>query len=400
MDLLEYQAKELLAKEGLPVPAGRLPASAYEAERSAAELGTPVVVKAQVHAGGRGKAGGIKLAATPKEAAALYDELLGKRLVTAQTGSAGAWVRQVYLEKALQIERELYLGFAIDRKEGRAVLIAASEGGMEIERNASHGSHLSRAVVDPALGLTDYALRDIAKSLGLSGAARSGLLDIARRLYAAFVRLDCTLLEINPLALLADGRLAIADCKMSIDDSALFRHAELLRFADIDATAPEEYEASKYGLSYIKLAGSGSVGCMVNGAGLAMATLDAISGRGGRCANFLDLGGGVDADAVKRAFKIILSDERVDTVLVNILGGIVRCDLVAEGIAAAVEEARASLSSGERKLRLVARLAGNHAGEGRELLAKSAASSLCRMEFASNMQEAADLAARSCRAER
>lgn len=390
MNILEYQAKELLAERGVPVPRGALPLSAYEARSVAAELGASVIVKAQIHAGGRGKAGGVKLAANPAEAAALYDELLGKNLITAQTGPSGARVRRVYMEEALPIEREFYLGFVIDRKEGRVAILAAKEGGSEVERNAS-AACLQRVVVDPALGPTAYALRDLARELGLEGPARKSFFDLVDKLYHSFVELDCSLLEVNPLALLADGSLAIADCKMAIDDSALFRHPGLLKYRDIDETTSEEYEASKYGLSYVRLDG-GSIGCMVNGAGLAMATLDAITARGGSSANFLDLGGGADADAARRAFRIILDDSRVDALLVNILGGIVSCDTVATGIEAAIAESQALMVAAGRKMRIVARLAGNHAEEGRSRLMKSGLGPSFSLKFASNMEEAASFA--------
>jgi succinyl-CoA synthetase beta subunit len=290
----------------------------------------------------------------------------------------------------LKIEREFYLGFVIDRKEGRVAVLVAKAGGSEVEGNASAAS-LLRAIVDPALGPTAHALRDLSRALGLEGSARKSFFDLVGRLYTTFIELDCSLLEVNPLALLSDGSLAIADCKMAFDDSALPRHPELLKLRDIDELPSEEYEASKHGLSYVRLEG-GSIGCMVNGAGLAMATLDAISGRGGSSANFLDLGGGADADAARRAFRIILDDSRVDTALVNILGGIVSCDEVAAGIEAAIAESQASMVAAGRKMRIVARLAGNHADEGRSRLMKIALGPGFSLKFASNMEEAASFA--------
>ena len=395
MNIHEHQAKEILGRYGVAVPRGILPASAREARAAAEELGGRVVVKAQIHAGGRGAAGGVKLARTPEEAAALYEDFLGMRLVTRQTGPAGARVRRIYLEEALAIDRELYLSFLIDRKEARVAILASAAGGSGVEDSRDASAKLLRAIVDPALGPASHATRDLARGLGLSGSARQAFISLVAKLYRVFVELDCSLLEINPLALLADGRLSVLDCKMSFDDNALFRHPELLEYRDIEEGPPEEFEASKYGLSYVRL--DGTIGCMVNGAGLAMATLDAVSLRGGSSANFLDLGGGASREAVKKAFQIILEDDRVNAVLVNVLGGIVRCDEVALGIKAAADEARPALAKAGRRVPIVARLAGNHSEEGRELLAGGSLGPDLPVRFAVNMEEAATLAVAAAR---
>jgi succinyl-CoA synthetase beta subunit len=393
MNIHEYQAKEILGRKGVSVPRGILPASAREARTAAEELGGSVVVKAQIHAGGRGKAGGIKLASSPDEAAALYEDFLGMRLVTKQTGPGGARVRRVYLEEALAIKRELYLSFLVDRKSARIAIIASAAGGSGVEDGA--GKKLLKALVDPCLGPTVHALRELAGGLGIEARGRQDFFAIVQKLYRVFCDLDCSLLEINPLALLEEGRLLPLDCKMSFDDNALFRHPELLEYRDIEEGAPEEFEASKYGLSYVKL--DGSIACMVNGAGLAMATLDALSLRGGSSANYLDLGGGASREAVKKAFSIILEDGRVKAVLVNVLGGIVRCDEVAQGIAAAARQAGSPLAAAGGCLPIVARLAGNHADEGRVLLANGALGPAFPVRFASTMEEAATLAVAAAR---
>jgi succinyl-CoA synthetase beta subunit len=393
MNIHEYQAKEILGRYGVAVPRGILPASAREARAAAEELGGRVVVKAQIHSGGRGAAGGVKLAESPEEAASLYEEFLGMRLITRQTGPAGARVRRIYLEEALDISRELYLSLLVDRKEARVAILASASGGGGVEE--AGGGKLLRSLIDPALGPTSHAMRELARGLGLSGPARQDFVALVGKLYRAFVELDCSLLEVNPLAILADGRLAALDCKMSFDDNALFRHPELLEYRDIEEGAPEEFEASKYGLSYVRL--DGSIGCMVNGAGLAMATLDALSLRGGASANFLDLGGGASREAVRKAFQIILEDGRVKAVLVNVLGGIVRCDEVALGIGAAADAARPALAASGRRVPIVARLAGNRAEEGRELLANAGLGPGFPIQFATNMEEAATKAVAAAR---
>jgi succinyl-CoA synthetase beta subunit len=393
MNIHEYQAKEILGASGVSVPRGILPASAREARIAAEELGGRVVVKAQIHAGGRGKAGGIRLAADPEEAAALYEEFLGMRLITKQTGPSGARVRRVYLEEALPIARELYLSFFIDRNKARVSILASAAGGSGVEDAADR--KMLGIAIDPCLGPTVHVMRNIAFGLGLVDRPRQAFFGIVQKLYRVFCDLDCSLLEVNPLALLEDGRLLPLDCKMSFDDNALFRHPELLEYRDIEEGPPEEFEASKYGLSYVKL--DGSIGCMVNGAGLAMATLDALSLRGGTSANFLDLGGGASREAVRKAFSIILEDGRVKAVLVNVLGGIVRCDEVAHGIVAAANTAGPASAFSSGCLPVVARLAGNHAQEGRELLAGGALGPGFRVQLAGSMEEAATLAVAAAR---
>jgi len=390
MNIHEYQAKEILAQYGVAVPRGILPSSPIEAVKAAQELGGRVVVKAQIHAGGRGKAGGVKLAETPEEAGKIFNEFLGMLLVTKQNAPDGSWVRHVYVEEAASIKEELYLSIVIDRKIARVVIMASRAGGSGVEDKGGAANSLNRLVVDPLLGPTPHAVRALGHQLQLDSGCLKEFLDLVPRLYKAFVDLDCSLLEINPLAILEDGHLKVLDCKMSFDDNCYFRHPELFKYRDLFEIIPEEFEAAKYGLTYVRL--DGNIGCMVNGAGLAMATLDAISNRGGMSANFLDLGGGASRNAVKKAFEIICEDKRIKAILINVLGGIVRCDEVAAGIQMAIEAHPEGLVRAGITLPIIARLSGNHAEEGREALSKTPLAPFFTVQFASNMDEAARFA--------
>ncbi len=364
MNIHEYQAKEILAGFGVPVLQGRVAYTAAEARTAAAALGGRMwVVKAQVHAGGRGQAGGIQVARSLDEVAAAAGELLGKRLVTPQTGAAGTEVGCVYVEEGAEIRTECYLGMTLDRQRGRYVAIASTEGGVEIEQvAAARPEKIRSVVVDPAVGLRPYQARELAFALDLDPAARRAVERAILALAAAVAATDASLVEINPLAVIGDGAVCALDAKMNFDDNALFRHPDIAELRDETEEDPRELEATRYGLSYIKL--DGNIGCMVNGAGLAMATLDLITSEGGRPANFLDVGGGATEERVSQAFKIILSDPDVEAVLVNIFGGIMRCDTIAEGIVGAVREVSLHVP-------LVVRLAGTNVEVGARILADS-----------------------------
>jgi succinyl-CoA synthetase beta subunit len=363
MKIHEYQGKEVLARHGVPVPRGIVITKAEEARAAAEKLGGRVVVKAQIHAGGRGKGGGVKLAATPDEAVKLAGEILGMTLVTKQTGPEGKLVRTVLIEEALPIERELYLGVVLDRSEGFPVMMASKFGGMEIEEVAAENPDaILKAHFDPDVGLHPYMCRKLAFGLGLEGDAFKSGVTFMHALAQAYGETDASLLEINPLVTTTDGRVIALDAKMNVDDSALFRHKDIAAMRDIHEEDPLEVEASKFDLNYIKL--DGNIGCMVNGAGLAMATMDIIKHCGGEPANFLDVGGDASQERVAAAFRILLSDPSVKGVLVNIFGGIVRCDMVARGVVAAAEEVKLSIP-------LVVRLEGTNVEEGRRVLAES-----------------------------
>jgi succinyl-CoA synthetase beta subunit len=363
MKIHEYQGKEVLAKHGVPVPRGIVITKAKEARAAAEKLGGKVVVKAQIHAGGRGKGGGVKLAANPDEAVKLAGEILGMTLVTKQTGPEGKLVRTVLIEEALPIERELYLGVVLDRSEGFPVMMASKFGGMEIEEVAAENPDaILKAHFDPDVGLHPYMCRKLAFGLGLEGEAFKSGVKFMHALAQAYGETDASLLEINPLVTTTDGRVIALDTKMNVDDSALFRHKDIAAMRDIHEEEPLEVEASKFDLNYIKL--DGNIGCMVNGAGLAMATMDIIKHCGGEPANFLDVGGDASQERVAAAFRILLSDPSVKGVLVNIFGGIVRCDMVARGVVAAAEEVKLSIP-------LVVRLEGTNVEEGRRVLAES-----------------------------
>jgi len=363
MNIHEYQAKELLRRFGIPVPRGRAALTLQEVRAIAGELGGSCVVKAQIHAGGRGKAGGVKLAGSPEEAEKIAGEMLGKKLVTHQTGPQGRQVRYLLVEEKLNIEREFYLGMVMDRSLSCVSVIASAEGGVEIEQVAQRSPEkILKEAIDPAVGLLPFQCRRLAYGLGLSGQQANLLLSITQGLYRAFVERDCSLAEINPLLLTREGKLVALDAKMNFDNNALFRQPEITALRDLDEEDPKEYEASQLGLSYISL--EGNIGCMVNGAGLAMATMDIIKLYGGEPANFLDVGGGATKDKVTEAFKLLLSDKRVEGVLVNIFGGIMRCDVIAQGVVEAAREMRVTVP-------LVVRLQGTNVELGKKILSGS-----------------------------
>src|SRR5215472_5838005 len=337
MKVHEYQAKILLQKFGVAVPRGDVTDNPAEAREIAKALGGRCVVKAQIHAGGRGKAGGVKLAEDADQAFEQARKILGSKLVTPQTGPEGKQVRKILLEEALDIERELYLGITLDRGLGRPVMMASRSGGVEIEDVAAKDpAAILREPLDPAFGMLPFQARRLAFALGLEGEAYAAALQFLPALFRAYVETDASLAEINPLVVTHRGGLVALDAKMNFDDNALFRHPEIKEMRDLNEEDPLEVEASKFALNYIKL--DGNVGCMVNGAGLAMATMDIIKLYGGEPANFLDVGGGASEEQVKNAFRIILSDRNVKAVLVNIFGGIARCDVIAEGVVSAARE--------------------------------------------------------------
>jgi succinyl-CoA synthetase beta subunit len=367
MKIHEYQAKEILRGFGVAVPKGKLVANPDEAEKAAAELmagGKPVcVVKAQIHAGGRGKGGGVKLAKSPAQAKELAGQILGMQLVTHQTGPGGQKVRRLYVEEGCDIARELYLGITLDRGLSRNTFMASSEGGVEIEEvAASHPEKILRAAVDPTVGLAGFQARDLAFGLGLKGKEVGAFVKFATAMYEAFVATDASIVEINPLVVTRQGEVIALDAKINFDDNALFRHADLAALRDPDEEDPRENQAKEFDLSYIAL--DGNIGCMVNGAGLAMATMDMIKNAGGMPANFLDVGGGADEKKVTAAFKIILGDPSVKAVLVNIFGGIMKCDIIAAGVIAAARQVNLSVP-------LVVRLEGTNVEQGKKLLRES-----------------------------
>lgn len=363
MKIHEYQAKEVLNKFGVDVPTGRLAETPEEAKKIALELRGTVVVKAQIHAGGRGKGGGVKIARNADEAEKLASEIIGMNLVTHQTGPQGKRVRKVLVEEGLAIERELYAGMVLDRSISQLVFMASTEGGVEIETVASETPEkILKEKIDPTVGFQPFQARKIAFGLGLKGEQFKNGLKFFTALYKAYVVADCSLLEINPLVVTQDGRVLALDAKIDVDDNALYRHSDFTSLWDLHEEEPLEVEASKYNLNYIKL--DGNVGCMVNGAGLAMATMDMIKLAGSEPANFLDVGGAASADTVENGFKILLSDKNVKAVLINIFGGIVRCDRVAKGV---IEAA----SKMDIYVPVVVRLEGTNAEEAAQLLEQS-----------------------------
>jgi succinyl-CoA synthetase beta subunit len=364
MNIHEYQAKQLLAKFGVAVPKGHVAYTADEAEKVAKELPGPVwVVKAQIHAGGRGKGGGVKVVKSVDDAKAAAQKMLGMNLVTHQTGPEGKEVKRVYIEDGSAIDRELYLSAVVDRKTGRIAFISSTEGGMDIEEVAAHTPEKIKTIdIDPAAGIQAFHGRAIAFGLGLQGAQIGACVKLVQNLYRAFVELDMSLFEINPLVVTKSGDLIALDAKVNFDDNSLFRHKDIEALRDPDEEDPAEREAQKHELNYIKL--DGNIGCMVNGAGLAMATMDIIKLYGGMPANFLDVGGGATRERVTEAFKIILSDPNVEGILVNIFGGIMRCDVIAEGVVAAAREVSLNVP-------LVVRLAGTNVDLGKKILAES-----------------------------
>ena len=363
MNIHEYQAKEIFRRFGIPVPRGRMAETPLEAKGAALELGGRCVLKAQIHAGGRGKAGGVKLAGSAEEAEKKAGEMLGKKLVTHQTGPQGREVRRLLVEEQLNIDREFYLAMVLDRSLSRVSVIASAEGGVEIEEVARRSPEkILKEAIDPVVGLLPFQCRRLAYDLGLAGAQAGALAAILQGLYRAFVELDCSLAEVNPLLQTREGKLVALDGKMNFDNNALFRHPEINALRDLDEEDPRESEASELGLSYIAL--DGNIGCMVNGAGLAMATMDIIKLYGGEPANFLDVGGGATRDRVTAAFKILLSDRRAQGVLVNIFGGIMRCDVIAQGVVEAAREMRVAVP-------LVVRLQGTNVDLGKKILSES-----------------------------
>ncbi|MBZ5700107.1 MAG: ADP-forming succinate--CoA ligase subunit beta [Acidobacteriia bacterium] len=364
MKIHEYQAKEIFRRFGVPTPRGEMVTTPEQARAVAERLGTKVVVvKAQIHAGGRGKAGGVKLAKSPAEAADLAKAILGMKLVTPQTGPGGRIVRRLLIEEGLDIKRELYLSILVDRAVAAPVIMASTAGGMEIEEVAHKSPELIlRETIFPATGLQPFHARKLAFGLGLSGNAASAAGPFLQGLYRTFLETDASLAEINPLVVTGEGKLVALDAKMTFDDNALYRHKDIAELRDLNEEDPLEIEASNFNLNYIKL--DGNVGCMVNGAGLAMGTMDIIKLSGGSPANFLDVGGGASAEQVKNAFKILVSDKNVKGVFINIFGGILRCDVLAAGVVAAAKELKL-------KVPIVIRMEGTNVEKGQEILRQS-----------------------------
>jgi len=363
MKVHEYQAKEILRRYGVPTPRGVVVDNAEDARQAAKQLGGRVVVKAQIHAGGRGKGGGVKLAKNAEEAADLTKRMIGMTLVTHQTGPEGREVRKVLIEEALNIDKELYIGITLDRRIRMSVIMASRSGGMEIEEVAARDPKaIHPEPIDGVLGLQPFQARAVANALGLQGDANKKCVAFVQMLMRAYLETDASLAEINPLLVTREGDVLALDAKMNFDDNALFRHKDIAEMRDLSEEDPLEVEASKFGLNYIKL--EGNVGCMVNGAGLAMATMDIIKLAGGEPANFLDVGGGASAEQVKNAFRIILSDKNVKAILINIFGGIMRGDRIAEGVVSASREIGLPVP-------VVVRLEGTNVELGKEILAKS-----------------------------
>jgi succinyl-CoA synthetase beta subunit len=374
----EYQAKGLLAKYGVPVPRGEVAFAPEEVEAIAKNLGGAVVVKAQIHAGGRGKGGGVKIAKTPVEAVEVARTILGMTLVTHQTGPEGRLVQRVLIEETLPIAKELYVGLVLDRTQHKVVFMASSEGGVEIEEVAAKtpGKILKEAI-EPGLGLSAFQARKLAFGIGIPKESVSAAVGCMMALAKAYEGLDASLAEINPLVIAKDGRVVALDAKVNIDDNALYRHKDLLELRDLNEEDPLEVEASRYGLNYIKL--DGNVACMVNGAGLAMATMDIVKYAGGSPANFLDVGGGASAEQIRNAFRILLSDKGVKAVLINIFGGILRCDTLATGVVEAARQLNV-------KVPIVIRMEGTNVEEGRRILGESG----LKLTVANGMKDAAE----------
>ena len=380
MKIHEYQAKEILRKYNVAVPKGKVTFSANEAANIAQnEIGGDVwVVKAQIHAGGRGKGGGVKVAKSLQEVSDYARQIMGMTLVTHQTGPEGKVVKRLLVEQGMNIEKELYVGITLDRSISQNVLMVSTEGGMEIEKVAAESPEkIVKESIDPSIGLQPFQARKLAFALGLEGVQHKNAVKFLTGLYKAYEKSDCSLAEINPLVVTKEGDVIALDAKMNFDDNALYRHPDILEYRDLDEEAPLEIEASKYNLNYIKL--DGNVGCMVNGAGLAMATMDIIKLAGGEPANFLDVGGGANKTTVANGFKIILSDPNVKAILINIFGGIVRCDRVAQGVIDAAKEM-------DIHVPIVVRLEGTNANEAGELLAASG----LNFEVAGSLKDAAE----------
>lgn len=381
MKIHEYQAKHILHQFGIPIPRGYSCFSVDEAVAAAEKLGGSTwVVKAQIHAGGRGKGGGVKIARSLDEVKQFAGKILGMTLVTPQTGPQGQVVRRLLIEQGLDIRKEFYIGLVVDRGRRRACLMASAEGGMDIEQVAAdHPEKIHKVYIDPEAGLTAAEAEDIANRIGFSGAAVAETAALLQNLYRAYDSTDASLVEINPLILTGENRIAALDAKMNFDDNALFRHPDIADLRDLDEEDAAEIEASRYGLSYISL--DGNIGCLVNGAGLAMATMDIIKLYGGNPANFLDVGGGATAEKVTEAFKLMLRNPRLQAILINIFGGIMRCDVIAEGVVTAAREVRLHVP-------LVVRLEGTNADIGKKILAESGLAIIS----AGNMADAAEKA--------
>jgi succinyl-CoA synthetase beta subunit len=384
MKIHEYQAKEILRKHGVPVPDGEMAVTLEEADTAARGLfgkgNMAVVVKAQIHAGGRGKGGGVKVVKTVEDAAAASKAILGMQLVTHQTGPAGQKVQRLLIEAGSAIERELYLGLVLDRASAKVVFMASQSGGMEIEQVAHDTPELIyKEYIEPAVGLQAYQARQLAFKLGLNPKQINAAVAFMMGLYKAFIETDATLMEINPFITTKDGGLMALDCKINFDDNAMFRHKDLKELRDLAEEDPLEVEASKFALNYIKL--DGSIACMVNGAGLAMATMDIIQYAGGSAANFLDVGGGANQEQIENAFGILLSDPNVKAIFINIFGGILRVDVLATAVVAAAKKL-------DVKLPIILRLEGTNVEEGRKILKESG----LKFEVGATMKEAADLA--------
>jgi len=364
MNIHEHQAKEILAKYGVAVPNGIVVNSPEKAADAARKLKTDiVVVKAQIHAGGRGKGGGVKLAKNPAEAKKLASKIIGMTLVTPQTGSKGRKVKKVLIEEGMPIDKELYLGILLDRQSSRVMIMASEAGGMAIEEVAEETPEkIIKEIIDPIIGVKPYLARKIAFALNLEGDALKKIIPLIINLYKAFIDEDFDMLEINPLITTKDGRVLVLDAKVNIDSNALYRHKETLGYRDLDEEDPMEVEASKFNLNYIKL--DGNIGCMVNGAGLAMATMDIIKHSGGEPANFLDVGGGADEKMIENGFRILLSDPHVKGIFINIFGGILRCDILARGVEIAAKKLKI-------KVPIVVRMEGTNMKEGHKILADS-----------------------------
>jgi succinyl-CoA synthetase beta subunit len=363
MKIHEYQAKDILARNGVPVPRGKVAFTSEEAISAARQMDGPVVVKAQIHAGGRGKGGGVKLAKNAEEARHWVEKILGMRLVTHQTGPEGRIVQRLLIQEAIEIDREMYLGITLDRATGKNVFMASAAGGMDIEEVAAKTPHLLlKEMIEPGFGLLNFQAIKLAYGVGLSGTVARDAANAMVALSKAYDAIDASLAEINPLVLTKDGRVMAVDAKITFDDNALFRHEDFQDLRDLNEEEPLEVEASKYNLSYIKL--DGNVACMVNGAGLAMATMDIIKYAGGSPANFLDVGGGANAEQIRNAFRILLSDPGVKAVLINIFGGILRCDTLATGVVAAAREL-------DIRIPVVIRMEGTNVELGRRILEES-----------------------------
>lgn len=364
MNIHEYQGKEILRNFGVPVPEGRVAFTPEEAVQAARELASDIwVVKAQIHAGGRGKAGGVKIAKSLDEVKTHAESLLGKKLVTHQTGPDGKEVKRLLIEEGCKIEKEYYIGLVLDRSISRVVLMASEEGGTDIEEVAAKTPEkIFKEIIDPAVGLLPFQARRLAFNINIPKHLLNQVADFMLKLYQVYIEKDCTIAEINPLVCTSDGKLLALDAKLNFDENALYRNEDILQYRDLDEEDPKELEASKHGLSYVSL--DGNIGCMVNGAGLAMATMDIIKYYGGEPANFLDVGGGATAEKVTEAFKIILSDPKVKGIFVNIFGGIMKCDTIATGIVEAAKQVGINVP-------LVVRLEGTNVELGKKILAQS-----------------------------